>query len=1232
MEKRVVKRRCMLLVLLLMMPLVTIWAQTLVNGYVTVDGIEYRIDSKNGATAYRLTSDFTGTSVVLADSVQAVWKNDQNPNDTLMVPVLNVYDSFLSYNETVTSLTLPKTFVGVKKSFYYEGGDTHEHDALNPGYAKALKEVIVAEGNQNFKSVDGLLCNATGDTLLYIPCQYLMEKEEWSVPEGIRSIPLDAYIYRNSLSDFGVKKMIFTSDIDYAYLCANDVTLHNVTPPTLISVDYYTTLYVPVGSAPAYYEKYKEKNVFAVLEENTNVKSIRQNAFSGAQTVYDIDGDGEMECVGYTNNYYAPYGDVIRNPQRNSFLFMKNGECIHRDSIADEIGQYENLNIGTLRIEQTPYNDKLQYVIDDRIIQQTAENLCASIFNEDYSLYVDVDNDGLKDIVSKYSSSEGLNIYSQQLDGSFVKSNQYLTEKAEEIEKGGSGSIVSFLQGFLRNGMFVDDSPSPLQNITKAVDFNNDGILDFVDDVAGGVMYSYGDGKYYTSKSMEVIYPVDIDNDGVLDYVLFDGQTVCLMDNVTSPSSEKKELFKNSKIDKMFFKDFDHDGDIDILVFINDKTTVSGNYKYVSYFVFLRNNGDGTFRKKESNMADTQYTLVDCRDYDADGKYELLVVDTSWDGSNYKNDCLLLKVGNDFSVSAIPETFGIQQSKNYKYGKNLMLGDFDNDGFTEFYSNNGDIYGVLKSQTAKNSAPQKMPKPTALLDTESYRLKIAWAQGEDNETSACDLTYALRIGTAPGLSDVLCPASLPDGTRKTVREGEMGTALFTLFNAASLTPGKYYIAVQAIDGGGLGGQFSDELVYEHQMLDPKFYVSTNQLSTADTLEVYVKNTVLGATYEWTISEGEMIDRKDNGAKIVFHQAGSHQISLTTIYEGNSYKSAEQTIDVGAAKINDTSTLDWPFDFNQDGFVDGFRASQLSGNVYGHIDAIKNLGDGTYSDIQLSTFSDLNGYINFVTDFNHDGYPDFIISNCSKGNVFLNYGEQDDDFDYQTKDVNLPYETYSKGGIDLNNDGWPDYIEYGLCYSQENLKDYTLTSYENLIGASGRYLSDFTIHPQLFDVNRDGFLDIVWAPSNEADQETIVLCCLKDKTTECSYSEPKVLFRLPYELREFTTQIDNPDPEKYQSVYVGNSYGSNILADFNNDGYLDLGLVINKSVTRKLNNGEMETDTERAFYIFKGKPEGESSEVALKIDNIILTNSSWVAHACDMNNDGYVDIPYVEKDM
>lgn len=99
------------------------------------------------------------------------------------------------------------------------------------------------------------------------------------------------------------------------------------------------------------------------------------------------------------------------------------------------------------------------------------------------------------------------------------------------------------------------------------------------------------------------------------------------------------------------------------------------------------------------------------------------------------------------------------------------MGDFDNDGLTEFYSFGGKFLGHLNTQAVTNTALQQMAMPTAMLQSENSRLKISWQRGQEAETSACDLTYELRIGTQPGEGDVLRAQSLPDGRRLTTREG-----------------------------------------------------------------------------------------------------------------------------------------------------------------------------------------------------------------------------------------------------------------------------------------------------------------------------------------------------------------------------------------------------------------------------------------------------------------------------
>lgn len=56
-----------------------------------------------------------------------------------------------------------------------------------------------------------------------------------------------------------------------------------------------------------------------------------------------------------------------------------------------------------------------------------------------------------------------------------------------------------------------------------------------------------------------------------------------------------------------------------------------------------------------------------------------------------------------------------------------------------------------------------------------------------------------------------------------------------------MTEGKYYIAVQAVDAGNMGGEWSDELVYEHQQVAvPVIMPIPSTYCTADTIALRVQ--------------------------------------------------------------------------------------------------------------------------------------------------------------------------------------------------------------------------------------------------------------------------------------------------------------------------------------------------------------------------------------------------------
>lgn len=909
------------------------------------------------------------------------------------------------------------------------------------------------------------------------------------------------------------------------------------------------------------------------LEQGSPIDNVLTPEFT-PYSVYDADGDGVMEPSRYDRQWREPNGRMMA--ESAGYLYgIEDGEAV---SLLPR-------------------------------------------FDSNHTVIADLDNDGLTDMGVYYDSGtstadgrswKGPVIFTQQADGSFVTGTPTFVKEEAKSRQGDGITWTAFLQGFLRNGMFAGEDPNAAATgsynklLQAAADLNNDGTLDC--STSEGLFFSQNDGSIFFKKNRESVYPCDIDGDGVVDYVCYDGTALYVVTDLLGTEVTRRELYKNTKIDNVLFRDFDHDGDIDIMVFL----CINEN----SYFVFLRNNGDGTFRRKEVNFSNSDFELTGMGDYDADGCYELLLRKKN---SYNSYEVLLMKVNADFTMTRMEDKFvtdsGLysQMSSNNNY--DVILGDFNNDGLTEFYSYSGILYGHLSSQTQANTRPARMAMPTAILMPETNRLKINWQQGTDAETSACDLTYELRIGTQPGLGDVLRAESMEDGKRLTTRAGKHGTMLQTLFNAASLKPGKYYIAVQAIDQGGLGGEFSEELVYEHELQTPVFEVSTHSLSTADTLHVYVKASIPDAVYCWTTTEGEVIGQTDIGADIMFHQQGYHEVGLTVTVDGMTYQAAPQAIYVSSMKHADLLkgdsyyTEQALFDWNQDGYIDYFAEGD-GRRVY------KNNGDGTFSQVLLSTFADWTNksYVRGILDFNRDGFPDMVVENNAKGDVYLNYGEQDFDFDYQSTGINIPDNSNIFNGlIDLNNDGLMDcdalqMVTNGNWYdTYVPGNDYTTTycttngvDYEKTVILPSH--TSYYYNPTFYDVNRDGFPDLVYMEHKEHSDhgDKTLNVCYKDSTQGFTYSTPHVLFRIP---EKVCSNLKEYDDRKY------------VLADFNNDGCADVAFVGYNIVDGK--------ESDLAFFIMKGNPAGESSEVVVKIDGM-----NEYSLPVDMNNDGYLDIPHI----
>lgn len=892
---------------------------------------------------------------------------------------------------------------------------------------------------------------------------------------------------------------------------------------------------------------------------------------------YDVNGDGIMEVVGTTEitdlNYNRSYLHLVSTPTGNVLQSISNKEYrelkkfIKLDNTEAVYAYTENATYGAVHYI-APWNN---------LAQTTAISVGDCVFG-------DLNGDGLIDYIdwNDYNSFDSkknvINAYIRKADGTYEQQQLAITDDANELTTIALGNytpgsrLPSLSDGmFVKTGerVYIDETEetdakmsSPMKSVASDSegydsadkiyfkDMNGDGLQDIV--TQKYVFYNLGNNRFFRSAHVGKIFSADVNGDGINDYVDFGaGKVTLYLTNADGSLGNGKQLFENSAMQNAFFGDFDRDGDVDLLFFIPNND--------ITYIVFYRNDGNGEFKRKETYI-DGKYTSYTCKDYDGDGLYEIIasLADDNYGTHDYLLKCDLKKV--EVTVTALDEP---------NYYANIVVGDFNNDGFTEYgYRCGGFAYGPIPN-AKKNTAPSKMQKPQAQFFADANKLRITWQRGSDAQTSACDLTYELRIGTQPGKGDILYANSLADGRRRNLFGGNMGMALSYMFDAERLDAGKYYISVQAIDAGGLGGAWSDECVYEHKQTAPSIAQLPVNITAADTLQLRVNNPRSDAKYSWNVENGTIISQSNNGstAQAILHAAGNLKVSVAMELGGQTYKSKEKTLCVlPFAEIFDSysiRSIQNVFDANQDGLPEIY-------NAYGRSNPIYNLNSkGEKTEIKKSFNSDLtNDMVPF--DYNYDGYPDFFLARSSK-NVYLNSGEQDNDFEYTTDAgvYSSPSYLANKPILDYNNDGKFDFVGY---LNTTKASDTSLKSTEQKFG----YYEKTGI---ICDFNRDGYWDVA------LDE----------------YGKINVY------MKTASANVAN-DYEQKLAVKINDNGSFNLegVADFNNDGYPDF--LMRKSGKESV--------------VIKGKPVDQ-----WPCDEVVMTipSSYPLMVSNDLDNNGFVDL-------
>lgn len=929
---------------------------------------------------------------------------------------------------------------------------------------------------------------------------------------------------------------------------------------------------------------------------------------------YDVDGDGKMEIFGSGSstdkdgNYYSllvstTQGDVLRNS--GSFYYD------YQMGMYDKEGMPLIIENGPLKVYSYVEN---KYLLTKEGVNNTTQ--------------ADINGDGRKEILqgpdNGYKIIDWNNPYYRMTkDGTFVTDKLNVTSdttvvnsmmlddytpNSGTIEKPSSYSGSATGIGYPGQGMFVEAKPAPdwndwqeYDNITSetsqakqvitnngkatramaissgylsAADVNGDGMIDLYD--GNNIYYNLGRNKFFKSPHKGTIYSADLTGNGLLDFIDFGNKQVDLYLSMAENSDiQVKTLLKNTAISNTFFGDFDKDGDVDILF------VIPGNGYTI--FQFYRNDGNGVFKPKDTNL-DGTYTCQACNDYDGDGLYEILAKNNDIKKKNQ----VLFKLNKNWTVTATNLTEG-----TYPFVK--AIGDFNNDGKMELATaDRYDIYQELPN-CKTNTRPDKMEKPSAVAYADAGKLKISWTRGKDAETSACDLTYELRIGSESGKGDIYFGKSNADGTRRVLEDGNMGRALKYMFDTGNLNEGKYYIAIQAIDAGGLGGPWSDELVYDHKVAAPSINNLSEGYCASDTITLTVQNPRNDATYEWSLSNGTVISQNDNGSivQVIFENAGVQSIGLAMSLGEKVYQAKEAKITLAPFKYEALKSVDSNYklstnngymrmdylDINQDGMAEVYSCWSTSNysSMKGFFECTDN---GKWSKVRKTWNSDLTANDIILCDINRDGYPDFLTKE-EKGTVFYNSGEGDKSFDYETIETNInnfrtyPSYTTDVAYIDINNNGKLGLRNKSQLFYQEG------NSLNVNMQEETRYCGG------LYDFNRDGGIDI-WKNNRNHERQK---------------AETLVYFKKAGEENVF----ENVGKVFYENDHEFDMSG---FADINNDGYVD-GYFFDKPEGKDYYN----------MVIVKGKPINEwpctqTVIIPLHSNNVTLL---------DFDNNGFLDI-------
>ena len=665
--------------------------------------------------------------------------------------------------------------------------------------------------------------------------------------------------------------------------------------------------------------------------------------------------------------------------------------------------------------------------------------------------------------------------------------------------------ITAFLYyNSVGNYLKYDNLVSPVMPLVdlpviEVNDMNNDNYLDYIfmgEDRSDNSPYTQiylKDGSYHNYFDAGIISldwgnlaAADLNNDGKKDLIIT-GEDID-EENQTYIYENRIDTFLLVETDipglnygSIKCADYDSDGDIDILI--------SGRDTYGTQHVKIyRNDNDWNFTDTYAQLPQLKSGVMDWGDYDGDGDFDIVIAAsetvevyknngesnftsiTIYDNyiGNYirwadmDNDGLLDIIcehenhiqifynnGDDTFLKHVFFVTSLANEFNY-----IDIGDYNYDQKLDILVNADSVY-IYENHTINTNAKPTVPSNLNAVSgrPKYYSVTLSWDASTDDSTPQDGLTYNIRVGSAPGGSDIVSPTSTSSGL---LAPGYGNVYSNTSWIISDLEPGVYYWSVQAVDNSFDVSSFAGEQTFEvYPPLTPTTFFADNTFPRV----------ISGLDYDLDHDIDVIIDSSHNIQ--IFEQTTPLNFETKIIAKNRGV--------VGVSDINNDNYPDFLISWNDT------------------LECLVNNRDKTFSTIHIDTIA---ASTSVIKDFDNDGDNDIIIYNT---NYYLYVNEDSLSF---TR-YNLPlYDTLSYptiSGTDIDNDGDYDFVisakegqgfSFGetpgktLVYENRGNMEFVLSQslYPGL-GATSVQFSGFilaSIPPTITwnDYNKDNYIDLL----------------------------------------------------------------------------------------------------------------------------------------------------------